>query len=206
MINTKLLFFKPNIMKTTTKSLLLGTAALVTTLILSSCGGAEVQTNLDKDSDKGSWSQADKDKALTELNSSSEEMEELIGSENTKVMFDCALEKMQDKYKNFEGANNDYDGMRVIGRECMEELLATGISSKGNWNSEELMKARTGLNAERGPIDDLVGVEKTNEFIECALERIEQSYPNYAAADVDLKGMEKIGEECMLNVLGVSQN
>lgn len=191
---------------TNTKSLFLGSAVLVATLFLSSCGGSQNSSDSDNDSDKDGWSQADKDKAIAELNTRSTEMEALIGAKNTKVMFDCALEKMQAKYENFEGANNDYDGMRVIGKECMEELLATGISSKGNWNDEELMKARTGLNAERGPIDELVGVEKTNEFIECAIDRIEQTYPNYAAADVDIKGMETIGEECMLNVLGVSPN
>jgi len=72
---------------------------------------------------------------------------------------------------------------------------------RGNWNSQDLEKVKAEVNKERSEIESLIGVEKTDEFFECAMYTIEQTYPNYEAADNDISGLEKIGEDCMNKVL-----
>ena len=175
-------------------------AAVIGMSSLTSCGGATSEDEA-KTSKKGAWTEEDKERAITELNSKRDEMVDMIGEDNTDKIFDCAMEKIQANYDNFQEANSDYEGMREIGADCMKELLANGASIKGMWSEEDLDKARAELESSRETLEALVGAETTDEFIECVLERVQAEYANFLEADSDFEGMEAIGEECMTSLL-----
>lgn len=80
-------------------------------------------------------------------------------------------------------------------------LASCGGSTKGNWSDDDKERAREELNSERDQMEVLIGKEKTDAFIDCAMEKIEANYENFEAADSDIPGMEKIGEECMTELL-----
>lgn len=179
--------------------------AVLTTLSLFSCNSTTHEesnkTNKPKVSEKGAWTDAEKEKALDELNTKRSEMEAMIGAEYTEKMYDCTMEKIQAQYDNFRQADSDYAGMRQIGADCMIELLESSNSTKGNWNEMDLTRARFELSKEREQLDALIGTEQTDLFIECAIEEIQNKYKNFREADSDIAGMEKIGEQCMLDLL-----
>lgn len=152
-------------------------------------------------STKGNWTASEREKAMTELNTTRNQLDELIGEAGTDKIFDCAMEKMQVKYKNFAEADSDYDGMRLIGKTCMEDVMATGISFKGQWNETDREKAMAEMSSERDELDELLGTEKTDAFMSCVLDKIEQAYPNFETADNDLTGVEAIAEDCINEIL-----
>ena len=65
----------------------------------------------------------------------------------------------------------------------------------------ELSQLRQELQLERAQLDASMGKEKTNLWIECALQKTESTFRNYAAANGDLPGMELIGKNCALEVM-----
>lgn len=150
---------------------------------------------------KGQWNDTDLEKARAEINSEREAMESAIGKDGTDQFMNCALNKLEQAYPNFEAANSDLSGAELIGEECANEILDGGISMQGNWSEKDLSRARASLEEERAAIDELIGREKTNELFDCAIKTIEQNYPNFYTADKDIDGMAKIGEECMLRIL-----
>lgn len=80
-------------------------------------------------------------------------------------------------------------------------LTSCGGSSKGNWTDEDKEKARSEMNSERAQMDALIGKEKTDAFIDCAVEKVEENYDNFDAADSDREGIEKIAEDCMKEIM-----
>ena len=80
-------------------------------------------------------------------------------------------------------------------------LTSCGGSSKGNWTDEDKEKARSEMNKERAQMDALIGKEKTDAFIDCAVEKVEDQYDNFESADTDRDGIEKIAEECLKEIM-----
>lgn len=176
-------------------------ASMIAITSLTSCGGGSESEEEAKTSKKGEWTDEDKERAIAELNSKRDEMVEMIGEANTDEIIDCAMEKIQANYENFADADSDHEGMRQIGAECMTELLEAGASIRGKWSDEDIEKAHAELESSRETLEALVGVETTDEFIDCVLERVQAEYVNFLEADSDFEGMEAIGEECMTSLL-----
>lgn len=82
-----------------------------------------------------------------------------------------------------------------------EEQEQEPVSEKGNWTDADIERAMAEINSERDQMVALIGEEKTDAFIDCAMEKVEANYESFAAADADYSGMEKIGEECMMDLL-----
>ncbi|MDB4516076.1 hypothetical protein N9089_00605 [Crocinitomicaceae bacterium] len=80
-------------------------------------------------------------------------------------------------------------------------LTACGGSSKGNWTDEDKEKAKAEMNSERATLESVIGAEKTDQFIDCVVEKIEQEYDGFESADSDEAGIEKIAEECMKDLM-----
>lgn len=180
------------------------TLALVTSISLTGCNGsadANASENDEKVSKKGAWTDDEKQRALDELNTKRTEMEAMIGAEYTEKMYDCTMEKIQSQYNNFAEADSDHAGMRKIGSDCMTELIQTSNSTVGNWNEMDITRAKYQLGQEREQLDVLIGAEKTDLFIDCAIEKIQNKYNNFQEADRDLPGMEQIGADCMTDLL-----
>lgn len=86
------------------------------------------------------------------------------------------------------------------GEEPKEEQLEE-VSKKGDWTDSDIERALAEINSERDQLVALIGEEKTDAFIDCAMEKIEANYENFEDADSDLSGMEKIGEDCMMGLI-----
>lgn len=97
------------------KKILLSVACL--SIMLISC----------KQSSKGNWTEEDMAKARKDLMEGMNSGDESnLFSVKAKTKFcDCALEKVEDTYENFEEANNDEDTIRMsaIITPCMQLLL-----------------------------------------------------------------------------------
>lgn len=80
-------------------------------------------------------------------------------------------------------------------------LVSCGeVSEKGNWNEEDKKKADDAIAEIDGELDAFG--DKKQEFIDCYLEKVEANYDNFASADSDLSGCEKLAEECVNEVMG----
>lgn len=103
------------------KKLLFSVACL--SIVLMSC----------KQSSKGNWTEEDMTKARKDLMEGMNSGDEAnLFSMKAKTKFcDCALEKVEDTYENFEEANRDTDTVRMsaIIAPCMELLLEDFVNS-----------------------------------------------------------------------------
>jgi len=86
-------------------------------------------------------------------------------------------------------------------------LVGCGPSSqKGKWTDADKEKARTEmektlLNPATEGSEFFAAKEVRDQFLDCSIGKLEQSYASYDDANKDLKGCEKIGEECALALL-----
>ena len=74
-------------------------------------------------------------------------------------------------------------------------IVSCGNSSvKGAWNKEDMDKA----NQEIKSVDADLKVlgDKKQAYIDCYLQKLENNYENFQAADSDEKGCEKLAVEC----------
>ena len=78
-----------------------------------------------------------------------------------------------------------------------------GGSTKGHWTEEDKTKLKTEFNKQRSQLDQILGKEKTDKWVNCAIDKMEQKFNNPEAADNDTKAAEKIGEECMKEIIGM---
>jgi hypothetical protein len=76
-------------------------------------------------------------------------------------------------------------------------------STKGNWTDEDKAQMRKEFNKERAELDQMLGKETTDKWLDCALEKMENKYENPAEADKDIKGAEQIGADCMKDIMGL---
>lgn len=76
-----------------------------------------------------------------------------------------------------------------------------GGSTKGNWSEADKAKADAAV-AEIDSDLDVFG-DKKQDFIDCYLEKVEDNYDNFAAADSDLDGCSKLAEDCAKEVMAM---
>ncbi len=106
--------------------------ALGSTMMLTSCGGSseaadaleKLKADLEAEptSEKGNWTDAEKELAMKEVAGVRDQIEGLLG-ENTDAYIDCYLEKVENAYPNFATANSDQPGCTTLAQECMEDLI-----------------------------------------------------------------------------------
>jgi hypothetical protein len=82
-------------------------------------------------------------------------------------------------------------------------LFACNTSTKGNWTEEDKKTMREEFEKDRANIDQLLGKEKTNEWADCCIKKMESRFENPEALEKDSKGAASIGEECMKELLGL---
>mgnify|MGYP000409681323 CR=1 FL=1 len=73
-------------------------------------------------------------------------------------------------------------------------------STKGNWTQEEKDIAAKEINSERASIESMLG-ESTDAYLDCYLDKVMNSYDNFASADSDLPGCEKLAQECATEIM-----
>ena len=147
---------------------------------------------------KGNWSNKDMAKAREEINSIRGEVQESMG-DDTDEYLDCYLQKVVNKYSNFEEADNDVDGCTKLAEKCLKELGANSSekqSKKGNWNQTDIQRANAEVNAMRSEVHEMMG-EDTDAYLACYLTKIEAHYKNFDKANADLKGCTKLATDCV---------
>lgn len=116
---------------------LVATLAFGMTFTMYSCGdSANADDNADKTeqkdekeeekepvSEKGNWTDAEKERAMAEIASARADLEAFLG-ENTDTYVNCYLEKVMNEYANFDAANIDEPGCTKLATECMEEIMS----------------------------------------------------------------------------------
>lgn len=85
-------------------------------------------------------------------------------------------------------------------------LISCESSEIGKWTASDKEKARNEMEKEllasTGEGSEFFAIkENRNQFLECALGKLEQNYSSYSDANQDEKGCEKIGEECALTLI-----
>lgn len=101
------------------------------------------------------------------------------------------------------GSSNAEDAANRL-EELMEDMNSEPVSEKGNWTEEEMNRAISAVNEIRSQVEPVFG-DKTQEFIDCYLEKVEASYENFATADSDVEGCTRLSEECANSVLAEMQ-
>lgn len=87
-------------------------------------------------STKGKWSKEDKEKVKSEIAEELKEdddYKEIKNNKDSKKLFDeiinCAVEKMESKYNNYDEAAKDEAGLDKIGEKCGEEVVERYLKS-----------------------------------------------------------------------------
>lgn len=79
-------------------------------------------------------------------------------------------------------------------------LASCGGSSKGNWSEDDKAKAQEAVEEVKADLEVMLG-EKAEDYINCYLEKVENEYDNFEAADSDREGCEKLAKECMEDLM-----
>lgn len=85
-------------------------------------------------------------------------------------------------------------------------LIGCESSEKGKWTDADKEMARNEMEKELlkspGEGGEFFAIkENRDQFLDCSLGKLEQTYSSYSEANQDLKGCEKIGEECALALI-----
>jgi hypothetical protein len=79
-------------------------------------------------------------------------------------------------------------------------LTACGqTSKKGAWNKED--KDRANKEIKKVEADLSILGDKKQAYIDCYLEKLENNYDNFSAADTDEKGCEKLAIDCATELM-----
>jgi len=158
---------------------------------LSACGGSE----------KGNWSDSEKEQVRKELTAERGALDSTLGKAETDLWIECTMTKIEAAYENYAAASSDEKGVEKIGETCAIEVLTDSSSKKGAWSAGDRERLLKEMNEQRGQLEPTFGKEKTELWIQCAVNRTESSFQNYVAANGDLSMMEKIGADCAIEVM-----
>ncbi len=150
----------------------------------------------EKESTKGNWTKIDEIKAKIALEKNKSEWIDLLGEQQTRILITNIFSDLEESFKNFEMAEYAAAAFKASQEKELMELLSSGISSKGNWNSADLQIIEEDLELIRESVEANIGKEKFAELRACIIETIENRYPNVEIALEDGTGMEKLGEDC----------
>jgi len=82
-------------------------------------------------------------------------------------------------------------------------VLSCDVSTKGDWSESDKKRMRDEFEKQRSQLDAIIGKEKTDKWLECAMMKMEANYNNPEEVDKDLKAAETIGAECMKDLIGM---
>lgn len=74
-------------------------------------------------------------------------------------------------------------------------LVSCSGSKKGAWSDDDKKKANDEMKKVESSLD-ILG-DKKQQFIDCYLDKIEDNYDNFDAANKDEKGCSKLATDCM---------
>jgi len=81
-------------------------------------------------------------------------------------------------------------------------LVACNGSKKGAWSDEDKKKANDEIKKVESSLDVLG--DKKQVYIDCYLDKIEDGYENFDAANKDQKGCEKFAMDCVKEIYGTN--
>ena len=73
-------------------------------------------------------------------------------------------------------------------------------SKQGHWTDTDKMLALQELDVMRNDVESYLGEEKTNALFVCLIEKMENSYANYAVSSDDSTTTNKMIQECMVAI------
>jgi hypothetical protein len=146
-------------------------------------------------SQKGNWTDGDKDKAKMAIEFNSERIDYLGDAKQDCI--DCYLKSLEDGYESFSAANKDISGCTSLFQKCLSELAVNeeSTSVKGNWSDEDLKRMEMVNKQLRSQLSSLGSDAET--FIECYTEKVINTYDSFLQADGDQAGCTKISESCI---------
>jgi hypothetical protein len=77
-------------------------------------------------------------------------------------------------------------------------LVACNGSKKGAWSDEDKQKAKDEVKKAEASLDVLG--DKKQAYVDCYLDKIEDNYENFDAANKDQKGCEKHAMDCVQDI------
>ena len=161
----------------------------------------EVMT--DDTSVRGNWSPADKSKARSEVRGGMGDTESTLGRVKTNAIVECIINKAEANYRNLFLADQDFAGMEKVGKDCAVQVMTDPNSRRGKWSYTDKQQLLNEMNAQRGELEPTFGKDKTDLWIQCAVNKTEATFQNYMAANTDLSTMEKIGGDCAIEVMKI---
>ncbi|MFT6921645.1 MAG: hypothetical protein ACJA1C_000642 [Crocinitomicaceae bacterium] len=143
-------------------------------------------------STKGNWTEEDKAKFRTELETVKTEIE--AGGLNFDTFIECAIEKAEQKFSSFEEADSDFAGCEAIGKECALQLIGNSGSKAGNWSEQDIKIIESTMDELRAEDE---GNSELDAFYDCYSEKLMATYDSFYDADNDGAGCAELSQECM---------
>jgi len=121
-----------------------------------SCNNSSQEKWFQEESEKGSWTQEDKDKAIEDIASSltSEGFSE--DSKGYKMLCDCYVRGLEVNYDNYDQSSYDQEGVSNISQECANRFLRV-LFKNNEENSNEVYEEQN--NSDEYNSDDYVEEE-----------------------------------------------
>lgn len=154
-----------------------------------------------RESVKGNWSDLDKQKFTlkSDNNFNKSKFQKSYGNEHKVKLIECALQKAEEKYSNFDETDIDIVGQGELYYQCIKKILSDG-SVIGRWSDHdktEFIKGVDGLDKFKS---GFLGRNK-QKVIECYLLKNEAKYANFYESTEDLAAMKEISRNCDLEIL-----
>jgi len=143
-------------------------------------------------SKKGQWTESDKQK----FNSQLESVDLSALGEYKSQMIDCYLNKIEENYTSYEEADKDVEGCKNLGFECYDEFIKF-TSKKGRWCESDKQKFNDQMDSVE--LTDLG--EYKSQMIECYLNKVEANYSSFEEANKDVEGCKSLGFKCYNEII-----
>ena len=156
----------------------------------------------DPSSQKGQWSEEDKEKMYTSFNSIRNLVVEQVGEESVEEWMTCATTASENTFDSFAHADYSTEEMQRIGSGCYMDILRDPNSKLGAWTETDKRLLRDSFISQKDILIQNAGEENVEPWIDCGVNKSEQTFPSFVDAQYDPDGqMPGVGYHCYKTIL-----
>ncbi len=156
-------------------------------------------------STKGNWTKEDKLSTIAELNVQREVFEAFLDSSQIDPLIDCIADELERTFENPDAVDTSSDTIQAISVHCLNAVgfnpnpvEEESTSVKGNWDKQDIAKAKESLEMTRGTMNELMEPIEVDILFECILSKLEDTYTNFDEALEDPNdGISSLTMDCV---------
>jgi len=142
-------------------------------------------------SQKGNWSQKDRNNAFESLQASRSQFVNYLDSTSTETLISCLVDKMENTYANFDAVEQNSDEVQELTQNCLDFIMETSgkitpmgnpESKKGEWASADISSLVKELEKLRPELESTMPVDKIDQLLVCIALKTQDHYKNFAVA------------------------